>query len=153
MPCCVVTCGTTNHIPLILGLICICLLSPLPVGSLSVSLSISDFVVPVDGGCSCLPSHLAGEFTKVGVLWELFWSQIPLKDHQGRSSATEVIEFEVSANDFSSSGMLPHLTPFNNPHTLLLCSQCHTWPEHSVAQPSSTSSNNGYGEAKYLLLF
>lgn len=135
VPCCVVTCATTNHVPLILGLICICLLSPLPVGSLSVSLSISDFVVPVDGGCSCLPSHLAGEFTKVGVLWELFWSQIPLKDHQGRSRATEVIEFEVSANDFSNSGMSPTPPPPHPPHpSSVLTVSCMAWAERRSAK-------------------
>lgn len=43
----------------------------------------------------------------MGELWELFWPQSPLEDHQGRSSTKEVIEFEVSTNDFSNSRMLP----------------------------------------------
>ena len=84
------------------------------------------------------------DITKVPELWELFWPQSPPEDHRGRSSNREVIEFEVSANDFSNSEMFP---------PLLLGSQCHAWPAQCVAQAGPKSSNNGFGEAKYLLLF
>lgn len=76
-------------------------------------------------------------------LRELFWLQSPPEHHQGRSSNEEVIEFEVSANDFSNSRTLPHSQG----------SQRHAWSPQSVAQASPKSSINDFIEAKYLLLF
>lgn len=76
----------------------------------------------------------------MGELWELSWPQSLTEDHQQRSSTEEVIEFEVSANDFSNSG-----TSLPSPGLAVSCMAC------TEASPKSTS--NGFGRAKYLLVF
>lgn len=56
------------------------------------------------------PLILRRDFTKVVGLRELFWLRSPLEDHRKRSSTKEVIEFEVSANDFFQQ---QDVTPFS----------------------------------------
>ena len=61
----------------------------------------------------------------------------------GRQRQQKVIEFGVTANDFSNGGIF----------SLSVRMQRHAWPLQSIAQASLASSTNSFRESKYLLLF